>query len=82
MFPQHGDPAIAGDANASLENLKLDLSQLFAGINPAEMAATERDRALAEKQGQESDGSTVSDTPLQRNDDLDDLVDELDDLEL
>ena len=73
MFPQHGDPAIAGDANASLESLKLDLSQLFAGINPAEMAAAERDRALAEQEGQESPGS---------KDDLDELVDELDDMEL
>jgi NAD-dependent dihydropyrimidine dehydrogenase PreA subunit len=82
MFPQHGDPAIAGDANASLESLKLDLSQLFAGINPAEMAATERDRALAERRGQESDGSTVSGASPGRKDDLDRLVDELDDLEL
>ena len=82
MFPQHSDSAIAGDANASLESLKLDLSQLFAGINPAAMAAAERDRALAEKQGQESDGSTARDASLGRKDDLDDLVDELDDMEL
>ena len=79
MFPQHGDPAIAGDANASLESLKLDLSQLFAGINPTEMAAAERDRALAKQQGQENPGST---TAPPRKDDLDELVDELDDMEL
>jgi len=82
MFPQHGDPAIAGDANASLESLKLDLSQLFAGVNPAEMAATERDRALAEQRGQESGDSTARDASPRRKDDLDELVDELDDLEL
>ena len=82
MFPQHGDPAIAGDANASLESLKLDLSQLFAGINPAEMAAAERDRAMADQRGQESNGSTARDAPSPRKDDLDELVDELDDLEL
>ena len=82
MFPQHGDPAIAGDANASLESLKLDLSQLFAGINPAEMAATERDRALAQQRGQEPDGSTARLSAPPRKDDLDRLVDDLDDLEL
>ena len=82
MFPQHGDPAIAGDANASLESLKLDLSQLFAGINPAEMAASERDRALAEREGQASDGSSAPGATSPRKDDLDQLVDELDDLDL
>ncbi len=82
MFPQHGDPAIAGDANASLEGLKLDLSQLFAGISPADMAAAERDRALADRQGQAGDGSTGRDAASPRKDDLDELVDELDELEL
>ena len=82
MFPQHDDPAIAGDPKASLEGLKLDLSQLFGGANPLDMAAAERDRALAEKQRRQTGQSPAdSDTPA-RNDDLDDLVDELDDLDL
>ena len=38
MFPQHSDPAIAGDAEASLAGMKLDLSQLF-GADPAALAA-------------------------------------------
>ena len=82
MFPQHADPAIGGDANASPESLKLDLSQLFAGINPGEMAAAERDRALAEKRGQENNGSSARPSPSPRKDNLDRLVDELDDMEL
>ena len=49
MFPQHKDPAIAGDPKASRKGLKLDLSQLFGGANPAQLAAAERNRALAEK---------------------------------
>jgi hypothetical protein len=82
IFPQHADPAIAGDANASLESLKLDLSQLFAGISPAEMAAAERDRALAGQRGQERDAPAVSDPSPGSKDELDELVDELDDLDL
>jgi len=72
MFPQHADPAIAGDAEASLAGLKLDLSQLFGGADPAAMAAGERDRALAELKAEQPTGS----------DGLDDLVDELDDMEI
>jgi NAD-dependent dihydropyrimidine dehydrogenase PreA subunit len=51
MFPQHTDPAIAGDLRASREALKLDLSQLFRGLTPAELAAAERARALADQRG-------------------------------
>ncbi|MGI6414133.1 MAG: ATP-binding protein [Thermoguttaceae bacterium] len=73
MFPQHVDPAIAGDDKASLEGLKLDLSQLFAGADPSVMAAAERDRALAE-------ASANGDS--ERGDQLDDLVDEMDEMDL
>jgi NAD-dependent dihydropyrimidine dehydrogenase PreA subunit len=74
MFPQHKDPGIAGDPTASRGGLKLDLSQLFAGQNPLELAAAERDRALREKQVEEANTS--------QKDELDHLVDELDDLDL
>jgi NAD-dependent dihydropyrimidine dehydrogenase PreA subunit len=49
LFPQHKDPGIAGDPQAAREGLKLDLSQLFGGKKPEQLAATERDRALAER---------------------------------
>ena len=74
MFPQHKDPGIAGDPKASLGGLKLDLSQLMAGMNPADLAKAERDRALAEKQAEDAKPA--------RKDKLDRLVDELDDLDL
>ena len=74
MFPQHKDPGIAGDPKASLAGLKLDLSQLMAGMNPAELAKAERARALAEKEAEDAKPA-----PKDR---LDRLVDELDDLEL
>jgi NAD-dependent dihydropyrimidine dehydrogenase PreA subunit len=74
MFPQHKDPGIAGDPKASLAGLKLDLSQLMAGMNPAELAKAERSRALAEKQAEEAKPAV--------KDKLDRLVDELDDLDL
>ncbi len=72
MFPRHEDPSIAGDPEASLAGLKLDLSQLFGAPAPASLATGERDRALAEKQ---SGGSTPKT-------DLDRLIDEIDDMEL
>jgi NAD-dependent dihydropyrimidine dehydrogenase PreA subunit len=71
MFPQHDDPAIAGDPAASHEELKLDLSQLFSGADPKELAEAERRRALEEQK-----------KPKQPPDALDDLVDRVDDLEL
>ncbi len=72
MFPRHSDPSIAGDPEASLGGLKLDLSQLFGGLDLASLAAGERDRALAEKQTGEPSAKT----------DLDHLIDEVDGMEL
>lgn len=72
MFPQHEDPAIAGDPKASRAALKLDLSQLFQGATPQELAEAERRRALAKPD------SPASPPP----DSLDKLVDRVDDLEL
>ena len=71
MFPQHADPAISGDAVASLTGLKLDLSQLFSGADPGDLAVVERDLALSQMQPQ-----------AKRADQLDDLVDELDEMDI
>ena len=71
LFPEHADPTIAGDAEAPAA-MKLDLSQLMAGLDPAEVATAERDRARAEKRKETSS----------REGNLDRLVDELEDLEL
>jgi hypothetical protein len=71
LFPQHADPAIAGDTRASSPGgLRLDLSQLFSGVDPAELAAAERAGALAGGQA-----------PTAAEDDLDRLVEKLDELE-
>ncbi len=48
MFPQHADPAIAGDPHAARTALRLDLSQVLRGLSPADLAALERARALAQ----------------------------------
>lgn len=71
MFPPHRDPAIAGDHHSAPGELKLDLSQLFGGSTAAELAAAERDRALAEPNG-------AMKPPA--DDELDRLVDGLDEL--
>lgn len=77
MFPQHQDPAIAGDPAASPQALKLDLSQLFGGATPAELAAAERDRALAQR-----DRADLKPPTPPPKDDLDHLVDDVDELDL
>ena len=71
MFPQHTDPAISGDAEASLTGLKLDLSQVFSGADPSALAQAERDHALSQMQGHTT-----------KADQLDDLVDELDEMDI
>lgn len=76
MFPEHDDPAIAGDPKASHEGLKLDLSQLFNVANPKDLAEAERRRALAQQE------KSRQDAEARKADPLDDLVDRVDDLEL
>ncbi len=71
MFPQHADPAISGDAEASLTGLKLDLSQVFSGAGPSDLARAERDRALSQ-----------AESPPKPADQLDTLVDELDEMDI
>jgi len=89
MFPQHADPAIAGDPEASLGGMKLDLSQLLSGVDPGQIAELERQRAL---KGEPLQGQSQSpDAQGRRNasgavppekDRLDRLVDEVDELDL
>ncbi|HUT12212.1 MAG TPA: ferredoxin family protein [Thermoguttaceae bacterium] len=72
IFPHHDSPAIAGDHKAPAATYNPGLVQLlgglggFGGPSPQELAAAERDRALAE----------------QKKDELDRLVDDLDRLDL
>ena len=75
MFPMHKDPGIAGDPEASRSGLKLDLSQLFGGSSPAELASAERQRALAEQ------AESASET-AENEEGLDDLVDGIDQMDL
>jgi hypothetical protein len=88
MFPEHDAPAIAGDPEASRGGLKLDLSQIFGGMNLAEMAEAERRRALQEQAVAGGDQKKRPQTPKSQrtdrggNGELDDLVDEIDDLDL
>lgn len=80
MFPHHIDPAIAGDPRASREGLGSGLVQLL-GASPAELAARQREQALAEQQSHLPRGDSAAAGSTGR-DELDRLVDELDELEL
>jgi hypothetical protein len=81
LFPQHQDPAIAGDPQAPLQGLKLDLSQIFSGADPAALAAEERARALADREGDQPDSPPgPTDSPPNKTD-VDRLIDKLDSLE-
>jgi hypothetical protein len=93
MFPHHADPAIAGDPHAPVQGFSLDLKQLFEATSPADLAAAERDRALAEKAAAETPKAEkpeveklkpVKPTPNQtiEKHDLDDLVNGVDEMEL
>ena len=91
MFPQHGDPAIAGDPHAARQALRLDLSQVLRGLGPAELAALERARALnadppaappAEPQPPQPPPSDSLSGASAQLVDLDTLVDDVDKLDL
>jgi len=82
IFPQHSDPAIAGDPQLSLEALKLDLSQIFAGIDPATLAAQERQQALATQTPQLDENQTQRHDQKTAKSSLDKLVDQVDGLEI
>ncbi|MHC4181151.1 MAG: ATP-binding protein [Planctomycetota bacterium] len=78
MFPQHNNPVIAGDPEASTDGFNLNLVQLLGSASAAELAAAERDRALAEKTKADKSGPKNA----AEKDDLDQLVDELDGMDL
>ena len=90
MFPKHDDPAIAGDERIEPDALKLDLSQIFGGADPEEMARRERDRAMDERTKDErtkderASDERASDeaAPGSADKGLDQLVDELDEFDL
>ena len=69
MFPEHQTPVIAGDPTATTDGFNTGLVQLLGTPNPPDLAAAERDLALAEKAAAEKD-------------ELDRLVDELDESDL
>jgi len=77
IFPHHNDPAVAGDPKASTDGFNTNLVQLLGPSNPLDIAAAERDRALAEK----AEDKATQDSPT-RKDALDELVDDLDEMEL
>ena len=89
IFPHHKSPSISGSAEV-VGSLKIDLSQLFGGLNgesAAEAATRERDEQLL-LAGREAVGMTVgipkrqSDHRDEPRDELDELIDELDSLEI
>lgn len=89
MFPQHADPGIAGDPQASLHGMKLDLSQLLSGADPGQLAELERQRALRGEAihhaGPSPDRLGIGNAPQVapgEEDRLDRLVDEVDELDL
>jgi hypothetical protein len=67
----HRAPSIAGAPGAGPDARKLDLSELFGAPAAAQLAADERNAALAR-----------SDKPAKPKDDLDKLMDALDDAKL
>jgi hypothetical protein len=82
MFPQHKDPAIAGDPRASVQGLKLDFYQVFVGGDAASLAAEERERALADGPGSRPQPPSPPSDARGEKADLDKLVDKVDDLDL
>ncbi len=71
IFPMHRTPAIAGAPGASQDVKKLDLSELFGAPAAAQLAAAERNAALA-----------VAEKEPKPKDNLDKLMDALDDAKL
>ncbi|MEE8452139.1 MAG: ferredoxin family protein, partial [Thermoguttaceae bacterium] len=78
MFPEHQTPVIAGDPTASADGFNTGLVQLLGMPSTPDLAAAERDRALAEK----AEADNVSEDNVAEKDELDRLVDELDEVDL
>jgi NAD-dependent dihydropyrimidine dehydrogenase PreA subunit len=71
LFPMHRTPAIAGASGANMDAQKLDLSELFGAPAAAQLAAAERNAALAGVKKE-----------VKSRDSLDKLMDALDDAKL
>ncbi len=78
MFPDHQNPGIAGDTSVPLEELTVDLVQLFDAASRKDLAAAERARILGKRDPGAAKQSRRESSP----DDLDELVDGLDDAPL
>lgn len=74
MFPEHHNPAIAGEPKAAGDTFRVDLSQLFGTTSAVDQAAAERQRALEQKTPEQS----AKDQPPPAKDKLDRMVDDLD----
>jgi NAD-dependent dihydropyrimidine dehydrogenase PreA subunit len=72
MFPEHANPAIAGEPKAAGEAFRLDLSQLFGTTSAIDQAAAERQRALEQKSRQPAANQPPAEDKLDR------MVDDLD----
>ncbi len=82
MFPQHNDPAIAGDPQKSLGGPKPELYQISPALDRASVAARERERALADAPPSSEKGDSAQ-APRETNQaTLDQLVDRIDGLDL
>ena len=81
LFPMHRTPAIAGAPGASLDARKLDLSELFGAPTAVQLAADERNAALA-RQDPAAGGERKPGKQPPSKDDLDKLMDALDDAKL
>lgn len=78
LFPQHSDPAIAGDPNARVANAPFDAIQMLGGRDAGDLAEFERRQALSAR---EATDTPMADDPPPK-DALDRLVDELDQTDL
>jgi len=82
MFPQHHEPGIAGDPDASPQGLIPGISPLSGGQGPTEVAESERRRVLVEQQARKPVEPTQQTHSTPDRDDLERLVDEVDKLDL
>lgn len=65
MFPEHQNPAIAGELRGPASDLNADLMQLFGAFPAAELAGRERAQFVAETTP--SPAASSSDSPIARN---------------
>ncbi len=85
MFPDHPDPAVAGDPTAKSQAGQSDLLQLFTATpSPAAVPAS-RDVAETERRRAQAEQAKAAENAREKNpanDSLDDLVDDIDAMDL